>query len=43
MKFTNGYWLTRDEIEPIYAVVIMFQGEAPGWLSQLGIQLRLRS
>ena len=20
MKFTNGYWLTRDEIEPIYAV-----------------------
>lgn len=20
MKFTNGYWLTREEIEPIYAV-----------------------
>ena len=20
MKFTNGYWLTRKEIEPIYAV-----------------------
>lgn len=20
MKFTNGYWLTRDEIDPIYAV-----------------------